>query len=186
MSRKLWWDVKYPCNASASQSRLPRSRPRARAARAATSCCPGGHPADIRADSRELDVGVRQDRLPAVDDPGSVLPQRRAVVGELPELPWRFGRRETAPQEAMAQKLRHLFGVLDVRFPPRHGLGMLGIDHQQFNQPFEPMVDRTPIDTRAFHDDVGAGSIDTPVIFQGSRRRRYLSSVHGEKGFPLR
>ena len=45
----------------------------------------------------------------------------------------------------MAQKLRNPFGVPDVRLPPRHGLDVLGIDDQQLTEPFEQIVDRTPI-----------------------------------------
>jgi hypothetical protein len=56
------------------------------------------------------------------------------MPGELPPLPLRLSRHETAPQEAVTEQLGDPFSILHIRFAPRHRLDVLGIDHQEDKQ----------------------------------------------------
>jgi hypothetical protein len=63
----------------------------------------------------------------------------------------------------MPQEFRNPLGILHIRFAAGDSLDMLGIDHKQFTMAFEQIIDWTPVDSRAFHSDVGTARILEPV-----------------------
>jgi hypothetical protein len=134
---------------------------------------PGRHPLEVAGDGRELDVGVFQDLLQAVDGCTALGDQASAIAGEIAQVPLLDLRDEALLQEAEPHELRNPLGVGDVRLVPRHLLEVLGIDHPHLHKGLQDVVDRFPIDPRAFHRHVGDAEADQPLsqLLQARRRR---------------
>ncbi len=78
------------------------------------------HPEDVSRDRGQLDVGVFQNFVKAIDGPRAFLHDRLAVAREIAELAHRHRRHGAAPQQPVLQQLRDPCIILHVGLPPRH------------------------------------------------------------------
>ena len=74
----------------------------------------GGHAEHLGRDRRQLDPGVLQGLLDALDLAGAFLDLRLAVADEVAQLPQRSGRHEARADEPVLDQLAAPLGVLDI------------------------------------------------------------------------
>ena len=86
----------------------------------------------------ELDVGIRQEFLNAVDHRTPLTHQLAPLPRQIAQLANRLGRNEARLQQPVLQPLRNSLAVLHVGLAARHRLVVLGVDQQQLEVTLQP------------------------------------------------
>ena len=89
---------------------------------------PAGFAHDIRSHGSQLNVGVRQRFVDAIDDPRMLARQLRAMPGQIAQFPLGAGRHEAAAQQPTVQQLGNPLAILDIALATGYPLQRTRID----------------------------------------------------------
>ena len=98
-----------------------------------------------------------------IDDARTFLQQARALAGEITQDPLLRRRHETGAQQPMLQQIGDPFGISYVGLASRHRFEVLGINHQQFEVPFQQIVDGFPEHPGTLHGHMGHAQRFEPI-----------------------
>jgi len=114
---------------------------------------PCGHAEHLRGDRRELDAGVLQGLLDALDLAAAFLDLGLAVADHVAQLALRTRRHEALTDEAVLDQLAAPLGVLDVALAPGNVTQVTGVVEPALELVLEQVEDRAPVDAGRFHPD---------------------------------
>jgi hypothetical protein len=129
----------------------------------------------VRSHAGQLDVGVLQGLLDAVDHLHLLTHQLHSLPRQIPQLTHRLVWHKTRLQKPVLEQLGDPLTVLDVGLTPRHRLDVLGVAQDQLEEPLEQVPDRLPVHPGRFHRNVG-----DPFISQPVRQRQELVGFGAE------
>ena len=113
---------------------------------------PAGHAADVARHRRQLDAGVLEELLQALDLPGPFPSDRRAGSGQVAELTDRRGWHERSADQTMRAELSQPLRVGDVGLATRQVLDVPRVDEHHLERAvLEQVIERLPVVARRFH-----------------------------------
>lgn len=137
---------------------------------------PTRDPEDVAGHSPELDVGVFEGLVDAIDDRCAVSNELRPMAREVAQLTNRRRGHEAPTQQTMLEKLSDPFAILDVRLPTGNLLDVPGIDEEDLETPLENVPDGLPEHSRGLHRHVRDAGFGHPIRqskqVRGHRRER--------------
>ena len=117
----------------------------------------------VAGDAGQLDVGVLQHLVDAVDHRRPVADQFGPLPGQLAEFTDRGRRDEAGGEQAVLEQLGDPLGILDVGLAAGDGLESLGVDQHDRHATFQDVEDRLPVHAGRFHGGLADALFLQPV-----------------------
>jgi hypothetical protein len=86
-----------------------------------------------------------------------------SAPGDIAPFPHMFRRNETAFDQTVPKQPGEPSAVGNIRLAPGHVFDMTSIDQDNLYCFFKDIVDRSPVDSRAFHGYYGTAMLDEPL-----------------------
>ena len=110
----------------------------------------------------QLQVGVLQDLVQPIAGGVALTGQTCAITRQIPQVALRLFREEAALQRPVLYQLGDPIGFAHVGLAPRRLRQMAGVDDPHLAGCHRHVVDRLPVDPRAFHGHVCGAQTDQP------------------------
>ena len=136
------------------------------------------HPHDVAGHRRELDAGIFQHLVDAVDLARALGGERLAVAGEVAQAADGRRRHEAWAQQAVREQLRDPCGIDDVGLATWHVLDVGGVDEDHLEVVLEGVVHALPVHASSFHGHMGDAMRRQPVPQRHEIGRRRAEDLH--------